>query len=283
VGDDGGQHLPGLAGGQHVQAHRGGDVVPAGGAAACDHEPPGRHLGEQGLDVGRVGDVVQHDQPTAVTGQPGQRAVSQGRDRQQLGQTRLKSVGKRRQPRVDRGRGVGGDPPDHVEVCPVGDGVPGGEGALADPAEPVYRLDGCIPAIRQRLLQALQIRGPAHEQARQLRQVHQPRRVTDEVIVLRIMLADLHALTRRYIHSSRPTTAAHPGTPQPSPDATHPPNAASAAPTPSAADHREFPDGSRRAKISAPLTQDASTKAARLTMPAAHHRNRLRPATMTHP
>ena len=96
---------------QHIQpdGHRG--AVPAGRAAAGDQVPAGRGPGQQRRDVGRVGHVVQDQQPPLVGGQPLHRPFPQRLQRQHPGQRRLQRDSQGRQPGVDVGRGGGGDPP----------------------------------------------------------------------------------------------------------------------------------------------------------------------------
>ena len=172
--------MPGFAGGEHVQAHGGGDAVPAGGAAG-DHEPAGPRPGEKGLGMGRVGDVVQYDQPPVVASEPLHGPLPQHLCGQQPSQGRLQRGGQGGQPGVDPGGAGRGDPPDDAEVPLVGGGVLGGQRALADTAQPVHRqhhhpLASYIGAGGHGAGEPGKLTGAADEHARALRQIRQVRR-----------------------------------------------------------------------------------------------------------
>ena len=83
AGSDPGQQVHRVVHAKHVQAYYGRcDGVPAGREAAGDQEPPGCDPAGQRGDVGRIVDVVQHQQPPIVAGQPLQRPFAQRLQRQ---------------------------------------------------------------------------------------------------------------------------------------------------------------------------------------------------------
>ena len=147
--------------------------MPADSQAAGDQEPPGGDPTGQRRDVGRIVNVVQHQQPAVVACQPLQRPFPQRLQRQRPRQGRLYRDGQRGQPCLYRGRGVGRDPPHHAVTTEAGRRVPGGQRGLADATEPGhghghYSASGgqCGPQIGQHLVLA-------DEQVRADRKVHQ--------------------------------------------------------------------------------------------------------------
>ncbi len=162
VGEDAGEQVDGFGRVEHAEADRGGLVVPAGRAAGGDQHPAARHAVQEWADVPGVLDVVQHEQPSIMAGEPGQRAFGLQLGGQP-GQSGPQGSRQRGQPRVDRGLGVGGDPPPHL-LGPTGRPARG-ERRLACSPQPVHRVHDDLAGPGERRLQRLQFVDAADKQA----------------------------------------------------------------------------------------------------------------------
>ncbi|MCX4099071.1 hypothetical protein [Nocardia sp. alder85J] len=156
-------------------------MAPSGGEAAGDQDPAAG-IGGAGEDLGDVGgvvDVVEDQQPSGVGGQPLHSPRRELLHRQHRRQFRFQGGGEAGQSLLDLAGAGGGDPPDRGTPVWPGGGPLDGQGALADPAEPVHRMHHHRGAVRGDRVQAIQFRGAAHEPLRPQRQVIHPRRCAD--------------------------------------------------------------------------------------------------------
>lgn len=138
VGEDAGEQLGRLHRVEHVQAQSGREPVPALSPARGDQDAAAvTDSVQQRADVVGMVDVVQHQQPVAVPGEPRHRPLLLQLGRQP-GQSWLQRAGEFGKTRVDGGRAVGGDPPPQPSRGAAVDPV-GGERGLAHSAQAAHR------------------------------------------------------------------------------------------------------------------------------------------------